>query len=66
MTKGDLGMPFLDFRKCGKVLVVLMALASSGCGEKSAPPKTDLSEQEKEQIKDLNEQRTQEWGPKKK
>ena len=59
-------MSFLDFGKCGRVLVVLTALASGGCGEKSAPPKADLSEQDKEQIKDLNEQRSQEWGPKKK
>lgn len=59
-------MQFPGLRRCGGVLVVLTALAAIGCGEKSAPPKADLSEQDKEQIKNLNEQRTQEWGPKKK
>jgi outer membrane biogenesis lipoprotein LolB len=43
------------------------ALLLSGCGgESSTPPKQDLSEQDKQQIKELQEQRTQEWGPRKK
>ena len=50
-----------------RTATVVSALLTAGCGgEASTPPKTDLSEQEKEQIKDLNEQRAQEWGSKKK
>jgi hypothetical protein len=48
--------------------VVLSSLAGCG-GEAPSPPKTaaDLTEQEKQQIRELNEQRAQEWGtPKKK
>jgi hypothetical protein len=48
--------------------VALLFVAGCG-GEAPAPPKTagDLSEQEKQQIRELNEQRAQEWGtPKRK
>ena len=40
-------------------------LVIAGCGgEAPAPPKTaaELTEQEKQQIRELNEQRAQEWG----
>jgi len=40
-------------------------LVIGGCGgEAPAPPKTaaELTEQEKQQIRELNEQRAQEWG----
>jgi hypothetical protein len=50
------------------LLGVLVTIVGCG-GEAPAPPKTaaELSEQEKQQIRDLNEQRAQEWGtPKKK
>jgi hypothetical protein len=46
-------------------LAVISAVVS-GCGEKSTPPKTDLTEEEKKQIVELHEQRAQEWGPPKK
>ena len=55
----------------GVVLAWAVALTTvAGCGgEAPTPPKTaaDLTEQEKQQIRELNEQRAQEWGtPKKK
>lgn len=48
--------------------VVVLALVVAGCGSsKDIPPKQTLSEKEKQQVKELNEQREQEWGgPKKK
>lgn len=50
----------------GVVLAWAVALTIlAGCGgETPAPPKTaaDLTEQEKQQIRELNEQRAQEWG----
>jgi hypothetical protein len=50
-----------------RAFTAISVLLIVGCsGESSTPPKTDLSEQEKEQIKDLNQQRAQEWGSKKK
>jgi hypothetical protein len=62
-------MPFDNCR--GIVLAWAVALTIvAGCGgEAPTPPKTaaDLTEQEKQQIRELNEQRAQEWGtPKKK
>jgi len=37
--------------------------AISGCGEsESTAPKQDLNEKEKQQVRELNEQRAQEWG----
>lgn len=45
--------------------VVLGLLALGGCGgEKVAPAKSadELSEAEKQQVRELNEQRTDEWG----
>ena len=47
-------------------LLVLAALALTGCGEKPAPPKADLTEKEKQHIRELNEQRASEWGSTKK
>jgi hypothetical protein len=45
--------------------VVLCLLMAAGCGGSSSQPKTDLSEQEKQQVRELNEQRMDEWGKKK-
>jgi hypothetical protein len=48
--------------------VVVTIIAGCG-GEAPTPPKTaaELTEQEKQQIRELNEQRAQEWGtPKRK
>jgi hypothetical protein len=57
----------LDVLSVSRQLIIAIALVTAGCGgEASIPPKSGLSEQEKEQIKDLNEQRAQEWGPAKK
>jgi hypothetical protein len=48
-------------------LVLGGLLLAAGCGEPATTaPKTDLSEKEKQQIRELNEQRAQEWGPKRK
>jgi hypothetical protein len=45
-------------------LVMLAAFfAISGCGEPDTAPKLDLTEKEKQQVRELNEQRAQEWGP---
>lgn len=40
-------------------------LLFAGCGGKPPQPKTDLNEQEKQQVRELNEQRMDEWGKKK-
>ena len=37
-----------------------------GCGSDDTAPKQSLSEIEKQQIKELNQQRQEEWGPRKK
>jgi len=44
---------------------VLALLIAAGCGGSPPQPKTDLSEQEKQQVRELNEQRMDEWGKKK-
>ena len=41
--------------------VLLLAIAGCGGGE-TAAPKKDLSEKEKQQIRELNEQRASEWA----
>jgi hypothetical protein len=62
-------MPFDSCRGVVLAWVVVLTFVA-GCGAESpTPPKTaaDLTEQEKQQIRELNEQRAQEWGtPKKK
>jgi hypothetical protein len=40
-------------------------LVLAGCGGSAPQPKTDLNEQEKQQVRELNEQRVDEWGKKK-
>jgi hypothetical protein len=55
---------------CYVCFAVFSLSSMVGCtGEKPAPPKTagELNEEEKKQIRELNEQRAQEWGtPKRK
>jgi hypothetical protein len=46
-------------------LAVVALLGLAGCGGKPPQPKTDLNEQEKQQVRELNEQRVDEWGKKK-
>jgi hypothetical protein len=46
-------------------LVAWVVLVIAGCGGSSPQPKTDLNEQEKQQVRELNEQRADEWGRKK-
>jgi hypothetical protein len=48
-------------------LGALLALVVAGCG-KSEPtgPKESITDTEKQQIQDLNDQRHDEWGKKKK
>jgi hypothetical protein len=51
--------------KAALCLVTLGALA--GCGSSETPTmKKDLTEEEKRQIQELNEQRASEWGTKRK
>jgi hypothetical protein len=42
-----------------------VVLLASGCGATASAPKADLNEQEKQQLRELNEQRVDEWGKKK-
>jgi len=43
--------------------ILFTALFIAGCGEaETAAPKKDLSEKEKQQIRELNEQRASEWA----
>jgi hypothetical protein len=34
----------------------------TGCGGKDIPAKTELTDQDKQQIEELNKQRVDEWG----
>jgi hypothetical protein len=47
-------------------LVPFLALLASCSGGEVKPVKTDLSEKEKQQVRELNEQRASEWGSTKK
>lgn len=49
----------------GMRLAVLALVLAAGCGEEKSVPKTDLTEEEKKQLEELNEQRLDEWGQKK-
>jgi hypothetical protein len=45
------------------LLVLFVVLATVGCGESESPqPKKDLTDKDKEQIRQLNEQRASEWS----
>ena len=45
------------------LLILCVAFAIAGCGESESPqPKKDLTDKEKEQIRQLNEQRASEWS----
>jgi hypothetical protein len=51
---------------CVRALVVITPLAICGCGnEVRNEPITDLTEEHKKQIEELNKQRAQEWGNRK-
>jgi hypothetical protein len=51
----------LSLRVARLLLVVMLFVV--GCGEsESSKPKTDLSDKEKQQIRELNEQRASEWA----
>jgi hypothetical protein len=44
-------------------LLAALLLIAAGCGRReSEQPKVDLSEKEKQQIRELNEQRASEWS----
>jgi hypothetical protein len=46
-----------------RFVVAAVLLALSGCGERESPqPKKDLSEKDKQQIRELNQQRASEWS----
>lgn len=51
-----------DWRRVLRGLLVIVVLFSGGCGDSAPAPKTDLNEQEKQQIRELNQQRVDEWG----
>lgn len=44
------------------LLVLICAAAITGCGGKDVPAKTVLTDQDKQQIEELNKQRLDEWG----
>ena len=52
-----------------RILALAAVLTAAGCGgaPQSTAPKTaeELSEREKQQIRELNQQRAEEWGTKK-
>jgi hypothetical protein len=35
---------------------------TTGCGDAPTGPKTELTDEEKQQVQELNEQRNKEWG----
>jgi len=47
-----------------RILPVLAFLFLAGCGEKDVGPKMELNEKEQEQLKELQQQRVDEWGNK--
>jgi hypothetical protein len=68
-TSGQLG-EFLvtENHVCQSILRGLVGstiLVISGCGGAAPQPKADLNEQEKQQVRELNQQRMDEWGKKK-
>ena len=46
-------------------LLLAALFVIGGCGENKSEPITDLTDEHQKQLKELNEQRAQEWGPKK-
>jgi hypothetical protein len=54
------------WKQAARVLALMLLIAASGCGEQPTAPKTaaELTEQEKQQLRELNEQRVDEWGKK--
>lgn len=52
-------------RVLSPLILLAVACLPIGCGSQPdfTPPKTELTEEEKQQIKELNEQRQSEWGP---
>jgi hypothetical protein len=54
-------------RRVSCLVLLFAALGVAGCGPSSSQPTKDtLSDQEKQQVKDLDQQRQDEWGKKKK
>jgi hypothetical protein len=55
-------------RRATGAVVLTLLLAACGCGGGTTAPKAagDLSDEQKQQIRELNEQRSSEWGPPKK
>jgi len=47
-----------------RAVLLLAVLLLAGCGEKDVGPKTELNDKEKEQLKELQQQRVDEWGNK--
>ena len=43
----------------------LLAALFTGCGESNVAPKTELTEKDKQQIEEYQQQATDEWGNKK-
>lgn len=55
------------WRWVGALFVAIAFASGSGCSNSgTTAPKADLSEQEKQQVRELNEQRASEWGSTKK
>jgi hypothetical protein len=57
-------MPTLRFiRRAAYLLFAASScLFAGGCGEKTIPAKTEFTEQDKQQLQELQQQRLDEWG----
>jgi hypothetical protein len=56
---------FRWWARAARVLAAAGVLALAGCGSSAPSKKGELSEPEKQQLRDLDAQRQQEWGKKK-
>ena len=60
-------MPALTWVYAVRIFTVAAALGAGGCGSEEEPkPKLELTEEEKKQVEELNEQRMDEWGKRRK
>ena len=58
-------MPALKWVYAARAFALAAALSAGGCGEEVTQPKVDLTEEEKKQVEELNQQRLDEWGKRK-
>ena len=59
-------MPALKWVYAARAVALAAALGAGGCGsEEELKPKVELTEEEKKQVEELNQQRVDEWGKRK-